>query len=113
MMNYRRVAIIGCGRMGREHARAATLLGARVSVLYDLEAASAERLAGEYPQSAVVKDWREINWRTIDAAFVCTPPSCRGPVERSAAEAGVPLFMEKPIGISAGQCLQLYRLLSA
>lgn len=113
MISQRRVAIIGCGRMGREHARAATLLGARVSVLYDLEVANAQKLAEAYPQSDVVSDWREIDWPGVDAVFVCTPPSCRGPVECSAAEAGVPLFLEKPVGISAGQCLPLYRQLKS
>src|SRR5205085_11030752 len=93
MISQRRVAIIGGGRMGREHARAATLLGARVSVLYDLEVANAQKLAEGYPQSNVVTDWREIDWPGVDAVFVCTPPSCRGPVECSAAEAGVPLFL--------------------
>jgi myo-inositol 2-dehydrogenase / D-chiro-inositol 1-dehydrogenase len=109
MTSQRRVAIIGCGRMGREHARAATMLGARVSVLCDLEVANARKLAAVYPQSDVVSDWREIDWSGVDAVFVCTPPSGRGLVECSAAEAGVPLFLEKPIGISAGQCLPLYR----
>jgi predicted dehydrogenase len=87
------------------------LLGARVSVLYDLEVANAQALAGLYPQSDVVRDWREINWQTIDAVFVCTPPSGRGLVECSAAEFGVPFFLEKPIGLSAGQCVPLYRRL--
>jgi predicted dehydrogenase len=41
----------------------------------------------------------------VDAGFVCTPPFARGPVELFAAQAGVPLFLEKPIGLSATQCL--------
>jgi predicted dehydrogenase len=40
----------------------------------------------------------------VDAAFVCTPPFARGPVELLAAKAGVALFLEKPIGLSATQC---------
>ena len=112
-MNHLRIAIIGCGRMGREHARAATLLGAHVSLLCDLDHAVANRLADEYAQSRALQNWREINWRDIDAVFVCTPPSGRGPVERSAAEAGVPIFMEKPVGISAEQCMGLHRMLKA
>jgi myo-inositol 2-dehydrogenase/D-chiro-inositol 1-dehydrogenase len=107
-MGQRRVAIIGCGRMGREHARAVTLLGARIAALYDLEVANAQRLSDLYPQSVVVADWREIDWQAIDAVFVCTPPAGRGPVECSAAESGVPFFLEKPIGLFAGQCVPLY-----
>lgn len=110
-MNHPRIAIIGCGRMGREHARAATLLGARVALLYDVDIARSQRLADDYPNSAVLNDWQEIDWQAIDAVFVCTPPFCRGPVEQRAARAGVPIFMEKPVGISAEQCLQLNEVL--
>jgi 2-epi-5-epi-valiolone synthase len=110
-MSHPRIAIIGCGRMGREHARAATLLGAHISLFYDLDYSAAKRLADDYAPGRVLRDWREINWREIDAVFVCTPPSSRGPVERSAAEAGVPIFMEKPVGISAEQCMRLHRML--
>jgi len=110
-MNHPRIAIIGCGRMGREHARAAALLGARVALLYDVDIARSQRLADDYPNSTVLNDWQEIDWQAIDAVFVCTPPFCRGPVEQRAAQAGVPIFMEKPVGISAEQCLQLNEVL--
>src|SRR5262249_33103589 len=39
--------------------------------------------------------------------FVCTPPASRGAVERAAIEAGISLFVEKPIGLNAEQCLEL------
>jgi myo-inositol 2-dehydrogenase/D-chiro-inositol 1-dehydrogenase len=108
-----RVAVIGCGRMGGEHARASALLGASVSLLCDSEVSRAEALANKYPGSAVLKGWQEIEWASIDAVFICTPPSCRGPVELAAVRAGVPFFMEKPVGVSAEQCLELYQVLKA
>ena len=97
--------------MGREHARAATILGARVCLLYDCDISRSQMLADEYPASRVLPDLKTIDWRAIDAVFVCTPPSCRGPVEMSAASAGVPIFVEKPVGISAEQCWRLERAL--
>ena len=95
------VAVIGCGRMGRQRARAARALGAEVVALYDPDGARARELAAVAEGSAVVEDWRELDFGALDAVFVCTPPSARGPVEAHAIDAGVPLFVEKPIGLSA------------
>jgi myo-inositol 2-dehydrogenase/D-chiro-inositol 1-dehydrogenase len=109
--NQPRIAIIGCGRMGAEHARAATAVGARVCLLHDPDLSRARQLADRYPTSAVLDDWRGMDWRAVDAVFVCTPPSSRGPVEVSAVRAGVPVFVEKPVGTSAEQCRELARAL--
>ena len=100
-MKVNRIGIIGCGRAGREHARAATLLGARVAVFCDRDIARARALAGEYAGSVALEDSRAIDWSSLDAVFVCTPPGSRGPAELAAVEAGIPLMLEKPIGLSA------------
>lgn len=90
--------------MGIEHARVATMLGARICLLYDSDVSRSQVLADRYPESSALRDLDTIDWRAIDAAFICTPPSCRGPVEMMAIKAGVPIFAEKPVGISAEQC---------
>jgi predicted dehydrogenase len=100
-----RVAIVGCGRMGLQHARSASQLGHRVSVACDADRARASALAGNHPGCEVVTDAASIRWDQVDAGFICTPPFARGPVELAAARAGVPIFLEKPIGLSAAQCL--------
>src|SRR5436189_1125729 len=100
-----RIAIVGCGRMGLSHARSAVRLGHRVVVACDLDVARASALAATFPGCEVVTDSAAIRWDEVDAGFVCTPPFARGPVELYAAKAGVPLFLEKPIGLSAAQCL--------
>jgi myo-inositol 2-dehydrogenase/D-chiro-inositol 1-dehydrogenase len=100
-----RIAIVGCGRMGLQHARSATQLGHRVSVVCDVDAMRAAALAANQPGCEVATDPVQIRWNEVDAAFICTPPFARGAVELLAAQAGVPLFLEKPIGLSALQCL--------
>jgi len=100
-----RVAIFGCGRMGLQHARSTSQLGHRVSVACDVDVVRAAALASNHPGCEIVTDVANVRWRELDAAFVCTPPFARGPVELLAAQAGVPLFLEKPIGLSAAQCL--------
>jgi myo-inositol 2-dehydrogenase / D-chiro-inositol 1-dehydrogenase len=110
-MKANRIGIIGCGRAGREHARASTLLGARVALLCDRDISRAGILAGEYPGSVVLEDFRSIDWSSIDAVFVCTPPASRGPAELAAVHAGIPVMMEKPVGLSAEGCRPLLRAL--
>lgn len=98
-----RVAIVGCGRMGLQHARSASALGHRVSVACDVDPARAAALAANHPGCEAMDDASRLRWEEIDAVFVCTPPFARGPVEQAAARAGVGIFLEKPIGLSAEQ----------
>jgi predicted dehydrogenase len=100
-----RIAIVGCGRMGSVHAKNAAQLGHAVSVACDVDPARAASLAAVHPGCVALQDAAFIPWADVDAAFICTPPFARGVVELSAAKAGVPLFLEKPIGLSARQCM--------
>jgi myo-inositol 2-dehydrogenase/D-chiro-inositol 1-dehydrogenase len=102
-----RVAIVGCGRMGRERAAAATKLGAKVVTAVDSDPGAAEQLARLLPDCATAADASELDWPSLDAVFVCTPPFARGSVELAAVAAAVPVFMEKPVGLSRDQCLPL------
>jgi predicted dehydrogenase len=94
-----RVAIIGCGRMGTQRARAARALGAEV-VLVDRSRKQAEELAAEFSLATVSSADDNLDWDRLDAVFVCTPASQRGPVELAAVRTNVPVFVEKPIALS-------------
>ncbi len=91
--------------MGLQHARNASALGHTIAVVCDVDAARAAALAAAHPGCTAVTDPGAVPWDEIDAGFVCTPPFARGAVELFAARAGVPLFLEKPIGLSALQLL--------
>ena len=106
-----RIAIVGCGKMGREHARAVTALGARVVTVCDPIAESARALAAAHDGCTGVADPGGLDWRALDAIFICTPPVARGPLELAAIEAGVPFFVEKPIGLSAEHVAPILRAL--
>jgi predicted dehydrogenase len=95
-----RVAIIGAGRMGRERARATCALDGEVGVVCDTDTDRANALAAEFGAPAVTR-LGEIPWRSMDAAFICVPPGGRGEAELKAIDAGIPVFVEKPIGLSA------------
>jgi len=105
-----RAAVVGAGRMGRERARAAKLLGAQIVAICDPDVERAALLAADL-DAAVLPTAAELDLSRLDALFVCTPPALRGAAERAAIAAGVSLFVEKPIGLNAEQCLDLLQAL--
>ncbi len=101
-----RVAVVGCGRMGAERAKAIAGAGATVAGLCDLDRNRALAVASMLgtPTTIITPDPSELSWECLDAVFVCTPPAHRGPVELRALRAGIPFFVEKPIGLSVEHC---------
>jgi myo-inositol 2-dehydrogenase / D-chiro-inositol 1-dehydrogenase len=98
-MKTLRVAIVGCGRMGKERARTSVLAGAEVSAVCDADPYKARELGNLYG-ARTFDAAGELPFAHLDAVFVCTPPGQRGPVECAAIHAGVPFLVEKPIGTS-------------
>jgi myo-inositol 2-dehydrogenase / D-chiro-inositol 1-dehydrogenase len=98
-----RAAVVGCGRMGRERATAARSFGVEKLLLFDEDISRAELLANECPGACVLKGADALFDEKLDALFICTPPFCRGPLEVQAIDSGVPLFVEKPIGVESRQ----------
>jgi myo-inositol 2-dehydrogenase/D-chiro-inositol 1-dehydrogenase len=48
----------------------------------------------------------------VDAVYVCVPPFAHGPAERAVIEAGVPLFVEKPIEINFEKARETAQLIA-
>ncbi len=110
-MDALRIAIVGCGRMGRERAFATAQLGATVVTVCDSHGPAAEALAADIPGCQAIEHAGALAWDTLDAILICTPLFARGGIELAAIERGVPVFVEKPIGLSAQQSRQvLYAL---
>jgi len=107
-----RAAIVGAGRMGRERARAARLLGAKIQAICDPDIERATTLAADVGASALTCT-DDLDLTDLDALFVCTPPAARGNTELAAISAGVSLFVEKPIGLAAEQGVDLLQALEA
>src|SRR5262245_8433622 len=98
-----KICIVGCGRMGGERAQAAKQLGEEVVAVCDVEPERARKLAQRFEGCIAFDDISKLDWSKVDAILICTPPVARGPVEHQAVQAGVPFFVEKPIGRSANQ----------
>ncbi len=93
------VAILGCGRMGRERARCVSALGATITAVYDPDGERAAALAAQFGCSALDSE-SEVPWRNLDAIFFCTPPQRREAQALAAIAAGVSFLAEKPVGLS-------------
>ena len=90
-----RVAIVGCGLIGRK--RAAALGSARLVACADIDRARARALAQVHPGSAAADDWTGVVSRPdVDIVIVATTNDALTPVARAAVEAGKHVLVEKP-----------------
>ena len=93
-----RVGLIGAGAVAARHA--ATLAGlpaVRLVAVADPMAERARALAAAHGARAY-PDHRALLAATgFDAVYVCVPPFAHGEPERAVIEAGLPLFVEKPL----------------
>jgi predicted dehydrogenase len=90
-----RVAIIGCGLVGRK--RAAALGPAGLALCCDSHEERAEALAATSPGARAVCDWREAATDPqVDVVIAATPHDLLAPIAATAAAAGKHVLIEKP-----------------
>lgn len=87
--------------MGEERARACRALGAQVVAVHDVDVVAARSLAAGDPPARIVSSLADLDWGALDAVAVCTPPRVRVEPVVAAIRAGVPVFVEKPVGSDA------------
>lgn len=101
-----KIAVIGVGGWGKNHARALSELNALCAVC-DLEQERAKSLAGKY----------NVNWYTSvedllknekpDGAVVSTPTATHFAIAKQVMESKVDALVEKPMAPSSAECEQL------
>ena len=102
-----RVAIIGAGVMGADHARifAGDLPGAELRVVCDASRASALRVADECGAAGTETDpMTTIARDDVDAVVIASPDDTHAPLTIAAIEAGKPVLCEKPLAPSIEDC---------
>lgn len=105
-MSHLRVAVVGCGHLGRIHARLLRTLEEieLVGVVDPLPAARAE-VAAECECQAFAQHGEVID--QVDAAVVATPTNVHHPVALELLQHGIHLLIEKPITSTVSQANQL------
>ncbi len=95
------IAVLGCGRIGRMHAaNIAVHARARLAMVYDVHAPSAEEVGAAYG-APVAADARAVfDAPGVDAVLVATATETHADYIEMAVAAGKPVLCEKPIDLS-------------
>lgn len=95
-MHDLKIAVIGCGSIGKRHIRNLISLGIRDVMAFDISPERTSMVTAEYgiKGSSSLSDTLAAR---PDAIILCTSPSSHVSVAMEAAKAGCHLFIEKPL----------------
>lgn len=105
-----RIAIIGAGIMGEDHARivANELPGASLQIVCDQDEARAKSVADAYGAEDVSVDSEAVIARSdVDAVIVASPDFTHAPLSLASIRAGKKILCEKPLSQSSAECLEV------
>jgi myo-inositol 2-dehydrogenase/D-chiro-inositol 1-dehydrogenase len=105
-----RIAIIGAGLMGGDHARivAEDLPGATLQVVCDASTERARKVAQTYGAVDVATDpVATIQRADVDAVLIASPDGTHAPLSLAAIKAGKSALCEKPLSQSSKECLEV------
>ncbi len=98
-MQELRVAMVGAGGVATRHARTlAGLDGVRLVAVTDVDPGRAQTLADEHGARVSADVPALLEAHRPDAVWLCLPPFAHGEAEEAVLDAGVPFFVEKPLG---------------
>ena len=98
--------MIGCGHLGRIHARLLeNIEGAELVAVADPSVES-QRLAAAETKVPAVADYRDVIGQ-IDAAIVATPASLHHAIGMDLLRHGVHLLIEKPLAVNVAEAEEL------
>jgi predicted dehydrogenase len=100
MLSTVRIGMVGAGAVAARHVR--TLLamdGVEVAAVADPALGRARELAGEAGAAAYPNHMELLASERLDAVYICVPPFAHGAPELAVIDAGLPMFVEKPVAI--------------
>src|SRR5258708_10169411 len=107
-----RLAVVGVGRLGRQHARvAASLPGATLVGIHDHNGERVDAVAREFGLRTVPD--REAVGREAEAAVIASPTVSRAAVAGFLLERGLDVMVEKPITVDLREADELLALARA
>jgi predicted dehydrogenase len=103
-----RCGIIGCGQVAHQYAATlATASLVQLTACADLDADRAEAFAAQYRIPLATRAENILNRDVIDLAVVLTQPDSHVTLARQAVVAGIPVYVEKPLGLDPTETAQL------
>lgn len=110
-----KVAVIGAGAFGRNHARVYHELSqqgipVRLAAIVDSDPERADAVAREYGARALGSVEQMLTFNEIQAASVAVPTVDHLAVARPLLEAGIDVLIEKPVAASLAEADELIRL---
>lgn len=105
-----RLAVIGAGLMGEDHARivAQELPGATLQVICDVERTRAQSVADATGAADIsTEPEAAIGRADVDAVIVASPDFTHAPLSKACIAAGKPVLCEKPLSQSSAECLEV------
>lgn len=103
-----RIAVIGAGLMGADHAKivAEEMPGATLQVVCDMDEARARKVAEAHGAADVAGDPEAVIARSdVDAVIVASPDFTHAPLSLACIQAGKKVLCEKPLSQSSNECL--------
>jgi predicted dehydrogenase len=100
MVSTVRIGMVGAGAVAARHVR--TLLamdGVELAAVADPALERAKELAAEAGASAYPNHMELLAAERLDAVYICVPPFAHGVPELAVIDAGLPMFVEKPVAI--------------
>lgn len=104
-----KVAVIGVGGWGKNHARVLKELGCLVAIC-DLDAARAKEIAGKHGVQSYSSIDDMLGNERLDGCLVCTPTKTHSAVAKKMMEHGVNTFVEKPMSFSSKECEEMMQV---
>ena len=104
------IAVLGCGRIGRIHARnLARHPRARLVAVFDVLAAAAHATAAELGVRIARSADEALSDPEVAAVFVATPTDTHVPLVSAAVRAGKAVFCEKPVDLDLERARACWR----
>lgn len=101
-----KIAVIGVGGWGKNHARVLKELGC-LAAICDLDAARAKEIAGKQGVQSYSSIDDMLGKEKLDGCLVCTPTKTHAAVAKKMMEHRVNTFVEKPMSFSSKECEEM------
>lgn len=104
-----RIAVIGVGGWGKNHARVLKELGC-LAAICDLDAARAKEIAAKHGAQSYSSIDEMLGKERLDGCLVCTPTKTHAAVANKMMERGINAFVEKPMSFSSKECEEMMQV---